>query len=110
MATVAVETSPVESLEHRLEDLLGRYERARQENTGLKQDLGECRAEIAELTQEGKAQRGEISSLRAEIAELKGENATLRAEGSQMKTERESVKDRITRLISQVDQRLVQAA
>ena len=110
MATVAVDSTPVEALERRLEDFLSRYERGRQENASLKQELGECRTEIIELTQEGKAQRGEIASLRAEIAELKGENATLRAEGSQLKTERESIKDRITRLIGQVDERLVQTA
>ena len=110
MPTLTVESSPIESLERHLEDLLVKYEKSRQENVGLRSELATQKTEIVELTQDTKANRHEIAQLKAEIAELKGENAGLRAEGSQLKQDREVIKERITRLIGQVDERVGSAA
>lgn len=110
MATLTVEQSPIESLERRLEDLLVKYEKSRQENAGLRQEVSSAKDEIVTLTRDGKEQRHEISGLKAEIAELKAENAGLKSEGSQLKQDREAIKERITLLIGQVDARVGSAA
>jgi chromosome segregation ATPase len=109
MATTAVEASPVEALEKRLEDLLGRYERSRTDHAGAKTEIAALKSEVALLTQEGKTQRHEIAQLKAEIAELKSDNAALRAEGLALKTDRDTVRERISRLIGQVEERLAHA-
>jgi chromosome segregation ATPase len=109
MATMAVETSPVEALEKRLEDLLGRFERSRQENSGSKTEVAALKSEVALLTSEGKTQRQEIAQLKSEVAELKSDNAALRAEGKTLKADRDTVRERISRLIGQVEERLAHA-
>lgn len=108
MPTVATEQSPIEVLETRLEDLLGRYERATQENGKLEEDLSAKRKEITDLNQESREQRQEISGLRAELAALKQDNASLKQEGEKLKEERDLIKERINKLIGQVDEHLQQ--
>ena len=109
MATLSVEASPVEALEKRLEDLLGRYERSRQENAGCKAEIVALKSEVAQLNAEGKSQRQEIAQLKSEIAEMKSDNAALRAEGQTLKADRDTVRERISRLIGQVEERLAHA-
>lgn len=106
MAPVAVEVSPIEALERRLEDLLVKYERSRQENMGLRQEGGQLKEEIVRLNGETRDYRQEIAELKSTVGEQKSEIAALRAEGGQLKSERDLVKERINKLIGQVDEHL----
>jgi len=108
MATVMTEQSPIEVLERRLEDLLVKYEKSRVENTQQTSEIAHFKQELIELNAENKQQRQEIASLRQEIADLKQENALMRQEGNQLKQERDVVKERINKLIGQVDEHLQQ--
>jgi chromosome segregation ATPase len=110
MPTAVAEVGPIEGLERKLEDLLSRYEKSCRENAELRSALSETKAELAQVVQEGKLQRQEIGALKAEIQELKAENAALKAESASLKNDRETIKERIARLISQVEEHLVQPA
>jgi chromosome segregation ATPase len=110
MATLTVDASPIEGLERKLEDLLARYERSKQENAGLRQEITNLKDEIVHLNSESKQQRQEIAALKSEIVDLKNENASLKAEGSSLKSDRDVIKERINKLLGQVEEHLTPAA